>query len=141
MAKLERLVTTLIELIQIDSPSGEEDAIDAEVSSRLNSLGLSVSHDSYNNVIAKLSGQGPPLLLSAHLDTVEPGRGIKPMVDGEVLRSDGTTILGGDCKAGLAIVLEGLASTLESNSGNRAIEVVFTTVSYTHLTLPTKAKV
>ena len=126
MAKLERLVTTLIELIQIDSPSGEEDAIDAEVSSRLNSLGLSVSHDSYNNVIAKLSGQGPPLLLSAHLDTVEPGRGIKPMVDGEVLRSDGTTILGGDCKAGLAIVLEGLASTLESNSGNRAIEVVFT---------------
>ena len=72
MANLERLVTTLIELIQIDSPSGEEDAIDAEVSSRLNSLGLSVSHDSYNNVIAKLSGQGPPLLLSAHLDTVEP---------------------------------------------------------------------
>ena len=125
MANLERLVTTLIELIQIDSPSGEEDAIDAEVSSRLNSLGLSVSHDSYNNVIAKLSGQGPPLLLSAHLDTVEPGRGIKPMVDGEVLRSDGTTILGGDCKAGLAIVLEGLESTLESNSGNRAIEVVF----------------
>ena len=126
MANLERLVTTLIELIQIDSPSGEEDAIDADVSSRLNSLGLSVSHDSYNNVIAKLSGQGPPLLLSAHLDTVEPGRGIKPMVDGEVLRSDGTTILGGDCKAGLAIVLEGLASTMESNGGNRAIEVVFT---------------
>jgi tripeptide aminopeptidase len=126
LADQERLVKTLIDLIRIDSPSGEEDAIDAEVSSRLKSLGLAVSHDSYNNVIAKLPGQGTPFLLSAHLDTVEPGRGIKPMVDGEVLRSDGSTILGGDCKAGLSIVLEGLTAAIESNSGNRPIEVVFT---------------
>ena len=126
MADQDRLVKTLIELIKIDSPSGEEDAIDAEVSSRLKSLGLTVSHDSYNNVIAKLPGQGTPVLLSAHLDTVEPGRGIKPIVDGEVLRSDGTTILGGDCKAGVAIVLEGLTAAMESNDGNRAIEVVLT---------------
>ena len=126
MADQERLVKTLVDLIRIDSPSGEEDAIDAEVSSRLKLLGLTVSHDSYNNVVAKLPGKGVPLLLSAHLDTVEPGRGIKPMVDGEVLRSDGSTILGGDCKAGLAIVLEGLTAALESNNDNRAIEVVFT---------------
>ena len=54
MADQERLVTTLMELIKIDSPSGEEDAMDAEVSSRLESLGLNVSHDSYNNIIARL---------------------------------------------------------------------------------------
>ena len=126
MADQERLVKTLMELIRIDSPSGEEDAMDAEVSSRLESLGLKVSHDSYNNVIAKLAGEGPPVMLSAHLDTVEPGRGIKPMVDGGVVRSDGTTILGGDCKAGVAIVLEALAAAAESSDANRAIEVVFT---------------
>jgi len=126
LADEERLVKTLVELIKIDSPSGEEDAMDREVSSRLESLGLKVSHDSYNNVIAKLEGQGPPVILSAHLDTVEPGRGIKPVVDGGVLRSDGSTILGGDCKAGVAIVLEALTSALESGNGNRAIEVVFT---------------
>ena len=127
MANQERLVTTLMELIRIDSPSGEEDAMDAEVSTRLESLGLKVSHDSYNNVIAQLPGEGLPIMLSAHLDTVEPGRGIKPIVDGGVVRSDGSTILGGDCKAGVAIVLEGLAAANESNGGgNRAIEVVFT---------------
>jgi tripeptide aminopeptidase len=116
-----------MELIKIDSPSGEEDAMDAEVSARLESMGLKVSHDTYNNVIAKLPGEGPPIMLSAHLDTVEPGRGIKPIVDGGVVRSDGSTILGGDCKAGVAIVLEGLAAANESNGGgNRAIEVVFT---------------
>ena len=126
MADQTRLIKTLIDLIQIDSPSGDEDSIDAEVTSRLKLLGLTVLHDSYNNVIAKLPGKGTPLLLSAHLDTVEPGRGIKPTIDGEVLRSDGTTILGGDCKAGLAIILEGLAAAVDSNNCNRAIEVVFT---------------
>jgi tripeptide aminopeptidase len=127
LADQERLIKTLMELIKIDSPSGEEDAMDAEVSTRLESLGLKVSHDAYNNVIAQLTGEGPPIMLSAHLDTVEPGRGIKPIVDGGVVRSDGSTILGGDCKAGVAIVLEGLAAAIESNGGeNRAIEVVFT---------------
>ena len=126
MADEERLVKTLIEIIKIDSPSGEEDAMDAEVSSRLESLGLKVSHDAYKNVIAKLDGEGEPIMLSAHLDTVEPGRGIKPVIDGGVLRSDGTTILGGDCKAGVAIVLEGLESALATNLANRAIEVIFT---------------
>ena len=126
MANQERLVTTLMELIRIDSPSGEEDAMDAEVSTRLESLGLKVSHDSYNNVIAQLPGEGLPIMLSAHLDTVEPGRGIKPIVDGGVVRSDGSTILGGDCKAGVAIVLEALRAAMDSGDGNRAIEVVFT---------------
>lgn len=126
MANQERLVKTLIDLIKIDSPSGEEDAMDREVSSRLEALGLEVSHDSYNNVIANLAGQGPPVMLSAHLDTVEPGRGIKPMIDGGVLRSDGNTILGGDCKAGVAIVLEGLAAAAEAGGNNPAVEVVFT---------------
>ncbi len=126
MADQERLLKTLINLIKIDSPSGEEDAMDREVSSRLEALGLKVSHDSYNNLIAKLAGQGQPVMLSAHLDTVDPGRGIKPIVDGGVLRSDGSTILGGDCKAGVAIVLEALTAAAESGGGNRAVEVVFT---------------
>ncbi len=65
-------------------------------------------------------------MLSAHLDTVDPGRGIKPIVDGDVLRSDGSTILGGDCKAGVAIVLEALTAAAGSGGGNRAVEVVFT---------------
>ena len=39
MADQTRLVKTLIDLIKIDSPSGEEDAMDLEVSSRLEALG------------------------------------------------------------------------------------------------------
>ena len=66
-----------------------------------------------------------PSSLSAHLDTVEPGRGIRPQLDGDVLRSDGTTILGGDCKAGVAIVLEALTAVVESGTPHLPVEVVF----------------
>ncbi len=125
MPDRQRLIETLIDLIRIDSPSGEEDAIDQAVSARLSALGLTVEHDSYNNIIARLEGVGQPLLLSAHLDTVEPGRGIQPQLDGDTLRSDGTTILGGDCKAGVAIVLEALAGVAESGGTHRAVEVAF----------------
>ncbi len=125
MADRQRVIDTLVDLIRIDSPSGEEDAIDLDVSARLSALGLTVQHDSYNNIVARLEGMGEPLLLSAHLDTVEPGRGINPVLEGDTLRSDGTTILGGDCKAGLAIVLEALACVVESDRPHRAVEVAF----------------
>jgi tripeptide aminopeptidase len=126
MADRERLVKTLIDLIRIDSPSGEEDEIDRAVSTRLEGLGLRVHHDSYNNVIGRLPGAGEPVLLSAHLDTVEPGRGIQPLLDGDIMRSDGSTILGGDCKSGVSIVLEALTSVVESGGARRPVEVVFT---------------
>ena len=132
MPDRQRLMRTLIELIQIDSPTGEEDAIDAHLSSRLANLGATVRHDAYGNLVATLpgangAGDQPPVMLSAHMDTVEPGRSIKPALDadGEVLRSDGSTILGGDCKAGLAIVLEGLTSAIEAGTPRRSVQVVF----------------
>ena len=126
MANRERLVSTLMDLIRIDSPTGEEDEMDREVTARLQALGFRVEHDSFNNVIARLDGDGEPVILSAHLDTVEPGRGIRPQLDGDLLRSDGTTILGGDCKAGVAIVLESLTAVQESGLSHLPIEVVFT---------------
>ena len=126
MIQSERLLNTLVNLIQIDSPSGEEDAIDDELSRRLQALGCEVLHDSYGNIVAKLPGEGDPVLVSSHMDTVDPGRGIKPSLDGDTLRADGTTILGGDCKAGLTIVLEALASIQESRVPHRPVDVVFT---------------
>ena len=132
MADRQRLTQTLIDLIKIDSPTGEEDAIDEHLSRRLAGLGATVRHDAYGNLIASVPGAGAsanvaPVMLSAHMDTVEPGRGIKPTLDadGETLRSDGSTILGGDCKAGLAIVLEGLAAAIEDSGARRPAQVVF----------------
>lgn len=125
MVNPDRLLQSFLELVAIDSPSGEEEAVATEVSRRLAALGATVQRDGHGNVIARLAGAGAPFLLSAHMDTVEPGRGIRPLVDGDRIHTDGSTILGGDPKAGVAAILEGLTALHESGASHRAAEVVF----------------
>ena len=125
MIKRDRLVKTFCDLASIDSPSGEEEEIAGYLTGRLEALGLEVIRDGYGNVIASHGGHNP-IMLSAHMDTVEPGRGIKPTVDGERIVSDGTTILGGDCKAGLSAILEALESVKEDGASHIPYEVVLT---------------
>jgi tripeptide aminopeptidase len=126
MINKKRLTQTLLDLIKIDSPSGSEANIVKEVTKRLTALGYSVETDSYGNIIAKISGEGEPIMLNAHLDTVEPGRGINPIISGDTITSDGTTILGGDPKAGIAIILEALTSLKETRAKHLPLEIVFT---------------
>ena len=125
MIDQERLVNSFCQLVQIDSPSDEEEAVAQYLTGRLSGLGFTVERDAHGNVIASEEG-ADPLLLSAHMDTVEPGRGIKPQVSGDRITSDGTTILGGDCKAGVAAILEGLESIAQDGSPRRPVQVVFT---------------
>ncbi len=121
----DRLVNTFLELVQIDSPSGKEAAVAAHLIGLLTALGGEAGLDSHGNVIGHFEGTGAPVLLSAHMDTVQPGEGIKPIVEGDLIRTDGTTVLGGDPKAGVSAILEGLRSVLEAGAAHRAVEVAF----------------
>ena len=121
----EHVVRTFMELARIDSPSGHEDAIATELEGRFRRLGFDVRRDPYGNLIASEPGDSP-LILSAHMDTVEPGRGIVPKLDGDRIVSDGTTILGGDCKAGITAILEGLQSIAQDGIARIPVEVVLT---------------
>ena len=125
MINQERLVNAFCELVKIDSPSDEEEDVAKHLTERLEVLGFNVARDAHGNLIASEDGTNP-LMLSAHMDTVEPGRSIKPQVDGDIIRSDGTTILGGDCKAGVAAIMEALESAKEDASPRRPVQVVFT---------------
>lgn len=119
-----RLVREFLELVAIDSPSGEEDAVADELVRRFAALGLEVSQDAHGNVLGRLDGEGEPLLLSAHMDTVQPGTGITPVLDGDdIIRSDGTTILGADNKAGCAVIIEAIRSIRDDGAPHRPIEV------------------
>ena len=121
----ERLVNSFCDLVRIDSPSDEEEEVARHLTARLSALGLTVERDAHGNVIASEPGD-LPLLLAAHMDTVEPGRGIIPVIRGDRITSQGQTILGGDCKAGVAAILEGLESVIEENLPHRPVQVVFT---------------
>ena len=69
------------------------------------------------NLIAWRPGKlsGPSIFLGAHMDTVVPGRGVKPVLEDEIIRSSGDTVLGGDDKAGVAVIMEALQVIDERN--------------------------
>jgi tripeptide aminopeptidase len=120
-----RLLRTFLELVAIDSPSGQEAAIGTELVRRLNALGGQVERDEHGNVFARwAAGAGPWLMLSAHMDTVGTDTGIKPQIRDGVIYSDGTTILGGDDKSGVAAILEVIQSLQENHVPHPPLEVV-----------------
>ncbi|HZH84402.1 MAG TPA: hypothetical protein VFD87_14730, partial [Phototrophicaceae bacterium] len=110
----ERLKNFLIELIKIDSLSRKELDVALRLKREMEELGATVLIDdagekvggNVGNLIAHFPGDRSPtepLLLSAHMDTVVPGEGIVPILEGNILRTDGRTVLGGDDKSGVAI--------------------------------------
>ena len=135
MINRDRLVRTFMDIVRIDSISGEEDEIAADLTRRLEALGLTVTADDFGNLIANPphydpdgahDGDEAPLLISVHMDTVEPGRGIEPRVEDDVIRADGTTIVGGDAKAGVAAVLEAIESLNEDGTPHLPYQVALT---------------
>jgi tripeptide aminopeptidase len=125
MINKDRLVNSFCKMVSIDSPSDEEEEFAQHLIGRLTKLGLTVERDAHGNVIASEPGE-LPLLLSSHMDTVEPGRNIIPVIKGDRIVSRGNTILGGDCKAGVAAIIEGLESVIEEGLPHRPVQLVFT---------------
>lgn len=137
MIQQDRLKELLIELVQIDSLSRKEHAIAMRLKRELEGLGGEVWMDgagekvggNAGNLIAHFRGNVPradPLLLSAHMDTVVPGEGVVPVLEDNILRSDGRTVLGGDDKSGIAIICEVLRTVREKKLPYSDIDVVFT---------------
>lgn len=133
----ERLRQYLLDLVQIDSHSREEGEVAARVRADLEALGVEVEVDDAGekvggdtgNVIARVKGTvpgAPSIFVAAHMDTVVPGKGVKPVIDGDVIRTDGTTVLGGDDKSGVAIIVECIRTLREQNIPHSDIDAVFT---------------
>lgn len=129
MINNERLLQTFLDLVQIDSPTGEEEAVSRDVSRRLSNIGLNPYIDPHFNVIANVPGREniKPIILNAHLDTVKNGRGIKPIIKDGIVRSSGDTILGGDNKLGVAAIVETITALAKGEfRDNRPIDAIFT---------------
>ena len=135
MVDQERLVQSFVEYVSIDSESGEEKQFGTYIFQKLQSLGFETQMDgkgrefgsNYGNIIARLPGNTDtqPILFSCHLDTVSPGKDIKPIIKDGTIYSDGRTILGADDKAGIAAILEAIRVVQEENIAHGDIELVF----------------
>ena len=111
----ERMVKNLCEMVSISSESGEEKEFIEFLKTKLQKeFNGRCQVDSYGNLICKIppknSPVSEPLMLAAHADTVKPGKGVKPVVRNGVIYSSGDTVLGADCKGGIAEILEAVLS-------------------------------
>ncbi len=127
-----RLADTFIGLIQIDSPSFREQAIGERLRVELERAGCAVEKQEYDrsfNLVGRRKGTSAgalPLLVCAHMDTIEPTEGIEfSEVDG-MIRSTGKTVLGADDKSALAQILEALSVIHERDLPLGDLEIVFT---------------
>ena len=132
----QRLVDTFLKYVCIDSESFNELEMAKAVAEDLKEIGCEVYVDdcgknfgsNAGNVYAVLKGDETkePVLFSAHMDTVKPGIGVKPVIRDGVIYSDGTTVLGGDDKSGIVAIVEALRMIKEEGRNHPTIEVVFT---------------
>lgn len=132
----ERLIAEFMELVQIDSETGNEGAIQTVLKEKFAALGLKVEEDhakektghGANNLICTLEGntKGDTIYFTSHMDTVVPGQSIKPSIDGDYIVSDGTTILGSDDKTGLSAILEALKVIKENDLPHGTIQFIIT---------------
>lgn len=131
-----RLIDFFLEIVQIDSISREERLLADRIIQELTKLGFRVKEDgtavkingNTGNLIIDFPGDDgqDTFLLSAHLDRVEPGRGIIPEIKGEYIYSKGDTVLAGDDLIGVAAIIEAVRVIKENNLRHRPFKIIFT---------------
>jgi tripeptide aminopeptidase len=137
MVNKARLVEEFCSLAAVDALSYQEREIADRLKSSLEELGFDVKEDAAGknysgnagNVYGYLPGEieGAPLLFSAHMDTVAPGRNKRAIIneDGRIT-SDGSTVLGADDLSGIVAILEAIKTIKDLRLPHRSIEVLFT---------------
>lgn len=132
-----RIFEEFKELVAIPCHSTKERQIFEVVKAKLEKLGFVVEED---DAAAKVGGEcgnmwaflpgnkagATKVLLSGHLDGVEPCGGTTVVRKDGILYSDGTTILGSDDKSGVVAILEGVRMILEENAEHGDIQVLLT---------------
>ncbi len=131
-----RLHRTFLELLRINAPSRREKPVAAYVKAALRDVADERFEDragkaiggNANNLIFRLRGthpSAPGLVLLSHMDTVEPTPRIRLERRGTVVRTDGSTVLGADDKAGVAVMIETARSLARRRRRYSVLEFVF----------------
>jgi tripeptide aminopeptidase len=134
----ERLAKTFIDLCEIDSPSNKEAGIANRLRELFSTLGAdalqeddSATHTGADcgNLLVRFDGrlELAPVFFCCHMDTVQPGEGVRVVRRGDIFSSRGDTILGADDKSGIAIFIEVMQILRENNIPHGPVEFLFTT--------------
>lgn len=135
----ERMLAEFKEIVALPCHSLQERPVFELLKGKLEALGFTVEEDDAGEKLGGNCGNlwaflpasagvegAVRVLLSAHMDGVEPCGGTTVIQKDGVLYSDGTTILGGDDKSGVEGILEGIRLLLEEGAPHGDIQILFT---------------
>ena len=116
----------LEELLSIYGVSGEEGEIRDFVLNEVQSYVDQIEVDHYGNVLAQIrKGNGPTVLLNAHLDTVDNFARSRNIHKNGKIWSSSEGVLGADDRAGVCILLA-IAKSLNNSSFRGTVKFAFT---------------
>ena len=132
-----RMLAEFKEIVALPCHTLQERPVLELLQSKLTAMGFELQEDdagkqlggNCGNLWAFLPGNkagATSVLLSAHMDGVEPCSGTTVVQKDDILYSDGTTILGGDDKSGVVAILEGVRMLLEEKAEHGDIQLLFT---------------
>ncbi len=133
-----RLAATFVHLCETDSPSRREGKMAAELKKIFSALDPDESFEDDSaaqtgsesgNLFFRFAGttDQEPLFFNCHMDTVEPGIGVRVRRKGDIFTSAGDTILGSDDKSGITALIEAIRILREHDLAFRPVELIFTT--------------
>ncbi|MEF3280774.1 MAG: M20/M25/M40 family metallo-hydrolase [Elusimicrobiota bacterium] len=129
------MIKTFCEMAEIISPSRKEKQICEYVKKELSEISSEIIIDETQkftqsetgNLIVKIPGDKKlkPFLLSAHLDTVSTETKPNIIVKNGFITTANKTILGADCKAGIAIIIHAVKELIKEKINHPPLELVF----------------
>jgi tripeptide aminopeptidase len=137
MINRERLIKVFLDLVRVNSPVFDE----VDGMAKVEELFLPISDEVIvdrtgekfgsrsGNRLFRIKGTANfkyPLLLNAHIDTVATCINVKPIMEDNRIKSDGSTPLGADDKAGITIIYEVVRTLKEQKASMPDIEVLIT---------------
>lgn len=136
MVNEKRLVDSFIRMVETDSVSGTEAPMRDLLARTFAEKGLepledgaaSLLNGNSGNLLVRIPGtiDASPILFATHMDTVEPGNGIRAVLEDGIIRSQGDTILGADDKCAIAALLEAYDIIGENHLPHPPLEFLFT---------------
>lgn len=102
-------------LVALPSRSKQETQVCSYIINELSNFGYRYKQDKTGNTLFYKNTEGVKLMLSAHMDTVEPAANAKLVETDTIFKTNGETALGADDKAALASILS-LATSYEKDN-------------------------
>lgn len=132
--KTNRLIDMFLQLIKIDALSQHEKPVADHIHDFLTVLNLKPYFDKSSsktgsdtgNLLCKVGSGGEVMFLS-HMDTARSTKKVNPLILADRIASDGTSVLGVDNRAGIAVILYALEKALLEKIAVKDFTIAFTT--------------